>query len=506
MKKYVFFGVVLILLGVFGAWLWRLGVAPTLAASTARLEEVEGRVEVRAGMNGTWQTAQDGQSIQQGTHIRTGETGTVVLTVSGVSQTRLSTSTELIVDALLLPQENELKTNTSLVLLTGRTWSRIVRLLEVDSAYTITTDDVVATVRGTAFEMRRSFAKETTLVVYEGSVKAADKILAKGTGLRAKGRVVYTATSTADLGIDNAWTEQNIKADKDFLKQTQKEWREELTQGISPRAYEIFGRAGEKMHVLIATEEEKDHLRERYLGRRLAYAKWLQEEGRLDHAEEELADVKKELEAKRKGEGHADQSVLKEVLIHASVLYQDLPDYRPAEFLKERIEDVKMGEFVPLPPPDVKSDDQVPFFPPSKIEPAPVLSPKEPLPSSPELKQDVPTSFIPPPPAPAPSPTDPKLAQDPRFSVIMPRTLLVPGSLVVHVKGRAPLSAFAEYTNGTKRDVSDQTTFISSDPSLATVSGNIVQAMGRLGTVRVTATYRENGVTVTTSLSVSIQL
>jgi hypothetical protein len=491
MKKVLLAIVILLLFVVIiAAWLWRLGAPPTLAASTARLEDLQGQVETRASTTENWVPATNGQVVQSGMQLRTGATGSVTLTVSGVSQTRLSTSTELTVTDLILPQNNDVKSQTSLTLVSGRTWSRIIRLLELDSSYTVTTDDVVATVRGTAFETARFPGQETWIAVYEGQVKAADQMIMHGTGMRAARGAMQMVSSTSAMKPNTDWINQNLEADKTFLKKTQTDLQQELTKEAG-LMYEKLGRPAERLRMAMTAENEKAELADKYLGRRLAWAKELQEQGNTAKAEQELNAVQAEMAAwASQAPMTSKEELFPRAMTQGSVLYHDATKDQPTTPFIER--DLKNELMQTRPPLENVIESKPVFISPPRTQDAPITKQDQP--------QPIPTE-----PAPQP-PSDDKAIQEEQARLLIPSKLLLSGSpTTLHLKESALLSAAVLYTNGTRRDVTGQITLVSSDPSVVLVEGMRVIANERPGTVRITANYRENGVSVTESLSFTVQ-
>ncbi len=500
--------VLLLIVAGFSAWLWKLGAPPTLAASVARLDAIEGTVETRTEATGPWVTANNGQLIQAGTHIRTGADGSVTFTVSGVSQTRLSTSTEISIDTLVLPQSTDTKSQTGITLLTGRTWSRIVRLLELDSSYTVTTDDVVATVRGTAFETARLPGQETWIAVYDGKVKAADRVMEKGTGMMRKAKGTWQfVSSTKEVPQNQAWIETNVETDKVFLKETQEQIKQDLTEQL-PKGYAMFGGPAERLHMALTPEAQKPGLADQYLGRRLTWANVLEEQGDTKRAEEELGRVKREMQAwTQQTPPEVQDRLFPRTMLQGSVLYHDAPTEPANFFLKETIDTRKALEpAIQLRP--IDSDRRM------LQEPAQPLQPLVRPPTEEQLQIQtqppasstvfVPSGVLQERPREQPlltaQPTDRPTDQPIPVNLILfsPRTML-------RFREAAPIMATINYSNGSRRDVTLLVTLTSSDPSLGLVLGNTFQANDRPGRVQVTASYRENGVSVIESLTFDIQ-
>lgn len=139
---------VLLIAGIIGAGWWALNKflgssAGSNLPTTATVEILSGTAE-KAPDGTSWQPVQNGETVQVGTSIKTGSKSQTEITFPSGSQLRLDENTQITLSSSDTG-------NTSLTQSTGRTWSRIGKLLGKDESYEIDSQTTLATVRGTAF-------------------------------------------------------------------------------------------------------------------------------------------------------------------------------------------------------------------------------------------------------------------------------------------------------------------------------------------------------------------
>ncbi len=92
--------------------------------------------------------------VQSGDRIRV-EAGSAELVWNGYGRTALADGTDLVIDDVSRPEKGS-SLRVRLRLHAGRLWTRLQRLLDVGSDFTVRSSDVVATVRGTSFGIERT--------------------------------------------------------------------------------------------------------------------------------------------------------------------------------------------------------------------------------------------------------------------------------------------------------------------------------------------------------------
>ena len=115
----------------------------------AFLRDVEG--DVTYSRNDGSFVATNYLALEEGDILNTGDNSSAAIYWSGYGRTLLEENTEVLISAAERPGKNKIRARLKLE--GGRTWTRIEKLLGVDSDIMIQSSDVVATVRGTSFGM-----------------------------------------------------------------------------------------------------------------------------------------------------------------------------------------------------------------------------------------------------------------------------------------------------------------------------------------------------------------
>ncbi len=153
--------------------------SPTIAPQCT-LSILSGSVEVQEAGSANWEQGVDGMRLAAGTHVRTANASYALLTFFEGSTLTLEANTNVEVRQVDI---NE-KQSTTIVLKQwlGRTWSRVVKMMEPGSLYETQTPSAVAVVRGTLFCTDVDDAETTRLQTSEGLVSVS-----------AQGQEVYVA-------------------------------------------------------------------------------------------------------------------------------------------------------------------------------------------------------------------------------------------------------------------------------------------------------------------------
>lgn len=272
--------------------------------SLARTNEIEipdahiiinnGDVYIKHDGDADWQLAENGMVLVENDSIKTGLVSQADLYFFDNSTIRLDSESEIKLSELYIDQANPLLSNINVELKSGHFWARIINLLDLDSSFTITAEDTVATVRGTAIDatVNKGSQKQLTLNVDEGYVNLANSRLPDPIALFAQETVIcnlnigkkpptlknkniiYKATNRADL-IKNAgislqplntnianseWFKNNRQNDKKYIQEIEDKKLKEITDkaGILPDSllYKVKLIA-EKISLTITFSEEK---------------------------------------------------------------------------------------------------------------------------------------------------------------------------------------------------------------------------------------------------------
>ncbi|MEN9558437.1 MAG: hypothetical protein RL141_806 [Candidatus Parcubacteria bacterium] len=193
----------------------------------------------------------EGMALQEQDLIRTGE-GSVSLEFFSGSRVALDAHTEVRVDTATVKQTNQRSQQVEFTLIGGRVWSRVLNLLETDSAFTGHAATLTATVRGTAFVMtshpgtagsaRRIdlFDGHLGLDVHRGVTGTLESGFSFSDGAGYAPTDAFTAhiQPTPDETRNDPWIRAQLQADKAFLQRVEAV-RRQLGDDLS--SYEKIG-------------------------------------------------------------------------------------------------------------------------------------------------------------------------------------------------------------------------------------------------------------------------
>ncbi|MEO5927611.1 MAG: FecR family protein [Patescibacteria group bacterium] len=357
MKKWMIgVGLALVLLIGGGIWFWTLGsIDISTHPSQIILSIQTPTVEVRTGDAGTWHEVTGNTVLNPSDQVRTSEQGKAEITFFGSSVTRLHSGTTIVVEDAVHTLDRSETAQLRLHLVGGRVWSRVMSLFDLGSSFSVRTDSVVATVRGTAFDVSQS-ASGTTLWVSDSAVEVG-ATQAEGSPLSAKpffisegnmashnNRGAWTAVEPIrEEDRSSEWFQKNSNADQVFEQDVRAALVAELTGSGNARvgsALERFVRASEHVHLGVAGKEAPV-LYSAYLGRRLMAIKTLIDEGKSGLAFQSLTPVEVEVGDRIKSpDADAFRPVIRRTLRKAMVILGDAPPSSPQYRLLQRLEDL----------------------------------------------------------------------------------------------------------------------------------------------------------------------
>ncbi|HVM91032.1 MAG TPA: FecR domain-containing protein [Verrucomicrobiae bacterium] len=340
------FVVFLLLLG--GIWFWSLGSLPDQAAPTATLTDVEGQVSVKAPNAADFVLAKEGTEVAEGSSIRTGSDGKATVSWYGQAESRLGPDTTI--DVLTADDDEESGASLRLRLEAGRVWSRVQRLLDVDADVTVETSDVVATVRGTSFDLEKDTAQPTTLWVADSVVEASGASVGGPTdgffvpeGSMASFGAGARTTSTSPLSDDDRntdWFKSNRQADEDFRGNALLRLEQSLgaDRGATTGWLHDLTELSESLRERLTPENRREALATRYLLRRLALVRRTVDEGKSGLGYQEFARLDGDFRDRVSASPDAAQA-LRPAALMAQVLYRDVRPNDPAYRIKQQLEE-----------------------------------------------------------------------------------------------------------------------------------------------------------------------
>jgi hypothetical protein len=288
-------------------------------------------------------------ALAEGEAVVTGADGKTTIDWFGTGETRVGESTTVI---LQRAQTTEGATLVRLRLESGRVWSRVLRLLDLGSDISVETSDVVATVRGTSFDVQKMNGGPTTIWVADSVVEASGATVG-GTsdgffipeGSMADFGTGSRTTNTRPISqsdLTTPWFTRNHEADGKFRAQTLERLKGSLAGRTSSGYLRDVSKWSEGLHTRLADRDLRFRLESRYLLRRLLEIRLTAEEGRSGLAYQEFGRLDGELRNRIQTNIEAIQA-LRPAVLAAQVMFQDVAPSSAAYRIKQQVE-----EWLPL--------------------------------------------------------------------------------------------------------------------------------------------------------------
>lgn len=215
----------LVLVIAFGLFTFmNVQVGVVRAATFTTLGSFSGGVLIER--EGEFIDAEAGMQILENDQIITGENGTAVLEYFDDSVSRLANNTHLVVYKLAKPRANSIATYVEIDLLDGTLWSKVVNLVDKDSSFVVTVDDVYARAKKAAFNVTVE-DEILEIGVYRNTID-----LKSGEDLEQvmSGEKVVVDKESMELSkskIDaqekeEEWVKENLESDKQYLDEVEK--------------------------------------------------------------------------------------------------------------------------------------------------------------------------------------------------------------------------------------------------------------------------------------------
>ncbi len=302
MKKRTFlavFLIVVVLAVVGGLNAWALSAPETRSAPAAAVTVDEGEAFIRHG-GGSWEPVAADAQVAVGDQVKTNVKSQATINFFDGASARLDENSEVVVRELTVDADNHALTRVDLGVTAGRVWSRIIKLMDRDAAYSVQSSSVVATVRGTAFVTDVTNPAGDVVQVVDGvvgvarmpdtlsepkweDVRAGEEAWMDKKGGRAAAAAVQRRAMTEKFRT-SAWYRKNVAADDRFLEFVKQKREQQLsTMGrVLPGAprYGLM-RFGERLRAALTTDAAaRRELLLQYQGRRFAEAVLLARAGK----------------------------------------------------------------------------------------------------------------------------------------------------------------------------------------------------------------------------------
>jgi hypothetical protein len=268
MKKslLIWIGVAVVLFFAFWIWFWSLGsVSASEEVPAIRVEATSGVVERQVAGDLEWKKVEASTPIQKGDHIRTGTDGKAEIRWGLQGVTRIDPSSELEIEEM--PADSMELTQASIKLhqISGRSWSRLLKLLDVESEAEVRTNTVIATVRGTAFGV--AVAGDGLETAVSDSVVDIHADGGASTLVREGKWGRFSATGTPEILREytdaDAWPTDNARLDREFDDALRNELVER-SKKLDNAGSDLLSRISESLHLAFASDEEKNQTATNY--------------------------------------------------------------------------------------------------------------------------------------------------------------------------------------------------------------------------------------------------
>ena len=247
-----------------GIWFWSLGSPrPEDQGTSVHLAEVRGTVEVQSASSTDWRAATEGEEVQVGETLRTGDSSSANIEWGDRGESRLEAQTQLTVSAI---PNDPLATSQVVIRLrlsSGRVWSRLLKVFDLQSVFSVETNGVVATTRGTTFGVEAS-SSGTRVAVTESVVAVSVGTASSSTLVRDNQMTTVTAKRTASgvqiIPLDDTWVQQNTLKDAAYDAALRTSIRARFNARI-PQAPEFLVEWSEQLHLAFAPRSAQDEVR-----------------------------------------------------------------------------------------------------------------------------------------------------------------------------------------------------------------------------------------------------
>ncbi|MCW1892212.1 MAG: FecR domain-containing protein [Candidatus Uhrbacteria bacterium] len=352
MKKWIFIVLPLLVLAGLVWWFWSLGSVPEYPKQSVTLMIESQGVRVRRPQATIWEAAATGMEIGEGWSIQTDGTGLATIQILGQAESRVGHGSEVAITKVMVDPTDVAKTQIELYLASGRVWSRVLRLLDLNASFMIRTSSVVATVRGTAFDVSTDASGATVVSANDGAVmtmsaksSGATDAVPAGTAVayRADGTVAEKNAIANDVKTSD-WVMRNELADDAFVAAQQKQRRQELENlgGIRPdQALASIAQLSENLHLTLTQENQRDALAQRYFVRRFFHLIELVEAGKTGLAAQEFARLESYIRTQLQGQdGVRERNRIRQALARIDFLVDQIDPNVALYPFKQRIENI----------------------------------------------------------------------------------------------------------------------------------------------------------------------
>lgn len=278
MKVKISLLIIIFLLSIFTGIVFWVTRGVTLPVQETVVVKEQGLVEVKRAQSEDWVVVNSDTTVSNGDTVRTNEDAEASLYYFDQGTSRLFENTTVVIDGVDFSSDQSVL-NGSIELKIGKVWSKLLDFLSPDSIFEVETANTVATVRGTAFLVQAE-DEVNEEYVYVDSHQV--DVTRKGTavvGLEEEELIVWNAfgnqvISNVDVlsPEEQEWIQMNSGQDDLFQEKMKNQTMDQLKQiAIDPNSFMyLFVGMSENIRIMLAGEETKGDLEERFFLKRLA--------------------------------------------------------------------------------------------------------------------------------------------------------------------------------------------------------------------------------------------
>lgn len=260
--------VIAILLFLLLNWFWSLGAVASIDIERIRAEAVEGHAEWKRSNESEWRELSGAAEVSTGDSVRTGDHSRAEIRWGDRGVTRLDPNTEVVLEEA--PKGDAVQTALLRVRVEGgRVWSRMLKMIDIGEGMQVRTNDVVATIRGTAFGVAKE-NDHSEAAVTDSVVDVSSVLLREGQwgAFDQDGH----PTEVRQLTDADAWAVENKKLDRAFDEALLRELEMRFKQradGVENVPVWML-RLSEQLHLSLLAGNKKEVRQETYALRHLA--------------------------------------------------------------------------------------------------------------------------------------------------------------------------------------------------------------------------------------------
>jgi len=265
-QKFAWGALIAVVFIVFGYWFWSLGAVASEDVPTIRVESIKANVEYKASGSDEWRAVMASQELRQGDAVRTDKDGRADVRWSDRGVTRLDPGSQITIETMPTQAWDLDRATLRIKVESGRVWTRLRKILNLQGEMEVATDDVVATVRGTAFGVVPT-TSSTVVAVGESVVE----VMPGGTFLKDAEVGEFSSSGTLlsrrAVTPQDVWVAEQLKADR----ADDEAWAKTARKGfeaLRSSAPEVLVKLSEDVHLALSGKTH-DELRARYAERRI---------------------------------------------------------------------------------------------------------------------------------------------------------------------------------------------------------------------------------------------